>query len=144
MISIILGPRNATRGLQSVIEAFIIKYFIFDNRPKEKSVPIEQLLKPTESEQVTALWNSVAEILWNIGEKTKTCVVLPGDAPHISHSHTYFQDNVTEKVGKNTIIISRKSIFMEIFISLQLNIFEFTKLEDLQIFVKRYIYIVSI
>ncbi len=93
---------------------------MFDNRPKEKSVPIEQLLKPTEFEQVMALWNSIAEILWNIGEKTRTNVVLPGDVPHIAHSHNYFQDNVTEK----------------------LNIFEFTKLEDLQIFIKRYIHIV--
>lgn len=91
--------KNATRGLQSVIQAFIIKYFIFDNRPKEKSVPLEKLLKPTESEQIMALWNSISEILWNVGEKTKTIVCLPGDVPHISHSHAYFQDNVTEKVS---------------------------------------------
>lgn len=32
------APKNATRGLQSVIQAFLVKYFIFDNRPKEKSV----------------------------------------------------------------------------------------------------------
>jgi hypothetical protein len=62
-----------------VIQAFLTKYFIFDNRPKEKSVPLEKLLKPTEMEQVTALWNSIAEILWNVGEKTKTIVCLPGD-----------------------------------------------------------------
>jgi ubiquitin carboxyl-terminal hydrolase MINDY-3/4 len=93
-------PKNATRGLQSVIQAFIIKYFIFDNRPKEKSVPLEKLLKPTESEQTMAMWNSISEILWNVGEKTKTFVCLPGDVPHISHSHSYFQDNVTEKVTK--------------------------------------------
>lgn len=93
-------PKNATRGLQSVIQAFIIKYFIFDNRPKEKSVPLEKLLRPTDSEQVMALWNSISEILWNVGEKTKTIVCLPGDVPHISHSHAYFQDNVTEKVSE--------------------------------------------
>lgn len=61
-------------------------------------MPLEKLLKPTESEQVVALWNSISEILWNVGEKTKTFVCLPGDVPHISHSHAYFQDNVTEKV----------------------------------------------
>ena len=91
-------PKNATRGLTSVIQAFLIKFFIFDNRPKEKSVPLEKLLKPTEADQVCALWNSIAEILWNVGEKTKTIVCLPGDVPHISHSHQYFQDNITEKV----------------------------------------------
>jgi ubiquitin carboxyl-terminal hydrolase MINDY-3/4 len=65
-----------------------------------------------------ALWNSISEILWNVGEKTKVNVCLPGDVPHISHSHAYFQDNVTEKLW----------------------IFEFTKLEDLQIFIKRYLF----
>lgn len=98
-------PRNATRGLQSVVQAFIIKYFLFDNRPKEKSVPIEQMLKPTESEQTLALWNSLSEMLWNVGEKTKSTVVLPGDVPHIAHSHTYFQDNVTEKVWVFILVV---------------------------------------
>lgn len=41
-------PRNATRGLQSVVQAFIIKQFLFDNRPKQKSMPLDQMLKPTE------------------------------------------------------------------------------------------------
>lgn len=91
-------PRNATRGLQSVLEAYIIKNFLFDNRPREKSCPIEQLLKPTESDQSEALWNAMSEIIWEIGEKTKAVIVLPGDVPHIPHSHKYFQDTVTEKV----------------------------------------------
>lgn len=81
-------------------------------------VPLEKLLKPNENEQIMALWNSIAEILWNVGEKQKVFVCLPGDVPHISHSHAYFQDNVTEKLW----------------------IFEFNKLEDLQIFIKRYIF----
>lgn len=98
-------PKNATRGLVSVIQAFLIKFFIFDNRPKEKSVPLEKLLRPTEADQTCALWNSIAEILWNVGEKTKTCVCLPGDVPHISHSHQYFQDNVTEKVRRIWILV---------------------------------------
>lgn len=61
-------------------------------------MPLDQLLKPTEAEQTTALWSSMSEILWNIGEKQSAIVVLPGEIPHIPHSHTYFQDNVTEKV----------------------------------------------
>lgn len=37
------SPRNATRGLQSVLQAYIIKHFIFDMRPRgdRKSVPLE-------------------------------------------------------------------------------------------------------
>ncbi|KAG5673434.1 hypothetical protein PVAND_003482 [Polypedilum vanderplanki] len=115
------STKNATRGLQSVVQAFLTKYFIFDNRPKEKSVPLDKLLKPTDLEQVTALWNSISEILWNVGEKQKTIVCLPGEIQHISHSHQYFQDNITEK----------------------LCVFEFNKLEDLQIFIKRYLFYFS-
>ncbi|ETN67484.1 hypothetical protein AND_000700 [Anopheles darlingi] len=110
-------PRNATRGMQSVIQAHIIKQFIFDNKPREKSVPLEELLKPNEAEQALSLYTAMSDILWNIGEKTKAIVALPGEASHIPHSHVYFQDNVTEK----------------------LYFFEFTKLDDLQIFMKRYL-----
>lgn len=110
-------PRNATRGLQSVVQAFIIKHFLFDMRPKQKSIPLDQMLKPTEVEQQTALWTAISEILWNVGERQKVVLVLPGDLPHIQHSHSYFQDSVTEK----------------------LYFFEFLSREELQIFVKRYL-----
>lgn len=80
-------------------------------------MPLEKLLKPTDSEQVMALWNSVSEILWNVGEKTKTIVCLPGDVPHISHSHAYFQDNVTEKVSRQNTIVKESSKFSIFFFS---------------------------
>lgn len=80
------------------------------------------MLKPTEAQQTEALWEAMANILWNIGEKTKVTVVLPGEIPHIPHSHTYFQDSVTEK----------------------LYLFEITQLDDLQIFIKRYLFYVSL
>lgn len=83
-----------------------------------------------------ALWNSISEILWNVGEKTKTIVCLPGDIPHISHSHAYFQDNVTEKVRAHLKI---RKLYLSL-LSPQLWVFEFNKLEDLQIFIKRYIF----
>lgn len=79
------------------------------------------MLKPTEAQQLEALWQSMANILWTIGEHQKVIVVLPGEIPHIPHSHTYFQDSVTEK----------------------LYFFEFIQLDDLQIFLKRYLYYVS-
>lgn len=81
-----------------------------------------RLLKPTEAEQADALWSAMSEILWMIGEKSKAIVSLPGDIPHIAHSHKYFQDTVTEK----------------------LYLFEITSLDDLQIFLKRYLVYVSL
>lgn len=115
-------PRNATRGLQSVVQAFIIKHFLFDNRPKEKSIPLDQMLKPTEVDQQTSLWTAIAEILWNIGERQKVIVGMPGDIPHLQHTNQYFQDGVTEKIY----------------------LFEFLTREELQIFVKRYLYHVRV
>ncbi|XP_065091249.1 inactive ubiquitin carboxyl-terminal hydrolase MINDY-4B isoform X2 [Ochlerotatus camptorhynchus] len=103
--------------MQSVLQAFIIKHFIFDVKPRDKSVPLEELLKPTEAEAAQALYLAISDILWNIGEKTKAIIALPGEASHISHSHVYFQDNVTEK----------------------LYFFEFTTLDEMQIFAKRYL-----
>lgn len=40
----------------------------------------------------------MSEILWNIGEKIKVVITLTGESILIPHSHTYFQDSVTEKV----------------------------------------------
>ena len=71
-----------------------------------------------------------------MGEKTKTIVCLPGDVPHISHSHAYFQDNVTEKVTENSFLMTQLTTYFDS----QLWVFEFNKLEDLQIFIKRYIF----
>lgn len=34
-------PRNSTRGLNSVLQAYIIKYFVFETRPRD-SCPIDQ------------------------------------------------------------------------------------------------------
>lgn len=59
---------------------------------------ISRLLKPSEPQQNEALIAAMSEILWNIGEKSQVTVALPGDNPHIVHSHSYFQDSVTEKV----------------------------------------------
>lgn len=57
-----------------------------------------RLLKPNEAQQNEALIAAMSEILWNIGEKTEVTIVLPGENPHVVHSHSYFQDSVTEKV----------------------------------------------
>ena len=65
-----------------------------------------RLLKPTENQQNEALIAAISEILWNIGEKTKVMIALTGETNLIPHSHTYFQDSVTEKVYQLTKIRS--------------------------------------
>lgn len=101
-----------------------------------------RLLKPNESQQNEALLAAMSEILWNIGEKMKVMVALPGDVPLIAHSHTYFQDSVTEKVNAHFKETLPNSILILLMI-FQLFVFELAKLEDLQIFLKRYLFFVS-
>ena len=109
------SQRNPARGLLSVVQASVIKHLLFDRRLKDNTIPIEVLLRPNAEEQITALWNSIADIIWNIGEKQKAIIVLNSEVQHVLHSEGFFQDTVTER----------------------LEIFEFNKLEDMQFFLKR-------
>lgn len=68
------------------------------DRKNELKWKLCRLLKPNEAQQNEALIAAMSEILWNIGEKTEVTIVLPGENPHVVHSHSYFQDSVTEKV----------------------------------------------
>lgn len=65
-----------------------------------------RLLKPNEVQQIDALLTAMSEILWSIGEKLKVIIPLPGDVVFISHSHSYFQDTVTERV-KNCFFLNQ-------------------------------------
>lgn len=104
-----------------------------------------RLLKPTESQQNEALIAAISEILWNIGEKGKVIIALTGETNLVPHSHTYFQDSVTEKVNCWDIRFTFQSFLQLLqtwFSRHQLLFFEFTKLEDLEIFLKRYLHFV--
>uniref|UniRef100_A0A1B6CE23 Ubiquitin carboxyl-terminal hydrolase MINDY n=1 Tax=Clastoptera arizonana TaxID=38151 RepID=A0A1B6CE23_9HEMI len=111
------AARNGTRGLISVIQAEVVKYLLFNKRDTSQSP--EQLLKASLIRQIEALLSAICDILWRIGEATKATLCLPQEVVYIPHSHNYFQDSITEK----------------------LHIFDFTNKEDLQIFLKRYIYL---
>ncbi|XP_077283192.1 inactive ubiquitin carboxyl-terminal hydrolase MINDY-4B, partial [Arctopsyche grandis] len=116
------SPRNTTRGLLTVVAAYSLKYLLFDNRPKDskgKCLPTDALLHPDEKRQQEALCVAISEILWKAGEQKKCVVALPQDTVYVQHSHSYYQDSITEK----------------------LHIFEFFKVDDLEIFVKRYLYL---
>ncbi|XP_055377173.1 inactive ubiquitin carboxyl-terminal hydrolase MINDY-4B [Condylostylus longicornis] len=110
-------PRNGTRGLLSAVQAFILKYFLFDRRIKERSQGFESVLKPNEAQQTEALVSSLTEILNLIADKNKVYVVLPSEESYIPHSITYFQDSVTEKLhifelrrGEETQMFMKKNI----------------------------------
>ncbi|XP_073948945.1 inactive ubiquitin carboxyl-terminal hydrolase MINDY-4B isoform X3 [Choristoneura fumiferana] len=125
------APRNGARSLLAGLQAHIIKWLLFDSRPLTKDnkslEPPETYLRPSEERQEEALWRACSEVIWrcaggmNIpqGGEAKAVVALPSDIVYVQHSSYYFQDGVTEK----------------------LHIFEFNNLEDVQIFVKRFLYL---
>ncbi|CAG9108374.1 unnamed protein product [Plutella xylostella] len=79
----------------------------------------------TEKRQHEALWRACSEVIWRCGGggpaggEPRAVVALPSDNVYVQHSSVYYQDGVTEK----------------------LHLFEFKNLEDLQIFIKRYLYL---
>ncbi|XP_008468037.1 uncharacterized protein LOC103505482 [Diaphorina citri] len=102
---LLLYSAVATRGTAKIVQAYVIKNLLF---PKKTVMPGTQpvaapssapeiLLKPTRLKQLEALYTSIADILWRIGEKDKVTVALPSDTAYVAHSLQYFTDNVTER-----------------------------------------------
>ncbi|XP_047036546.1 inactive ubiquitin carboxyl-terminal hydrolase MINDY-4B [Helicoverpa zea] len=129
------APRNGARSLLSALQAHMIKWLLFDSRPQTKDnkcdVPPDTYLRPSEERQEEALWRACSEVIWRCGgggntgqaaADPKAVVGLPSGNNYVQHSSQYYHDGVTEK----------------------LHIFEFTTLEDLQIFLKRYLYLFQI
>ncbi|XP_024879613.1 inactive ubiquitin carboxyl-terminal hydrolase MINDY-4B isoform X1 [Temnothorax curvispinosus] len=126
-------PRNTTRGLVTAVQAVMLKHFLFKCDKQDLRANFETLLKPSYDRQIEVLTSAISEIIWRCagGFSVSTCpnvvsnivpkaiVALPQDTPYLQHSVQYFQDGLTET----------------------LHLFEFNSLEDLEIFVKRYLYL---
>ncbi|XP_033333724.2 inactive ubiquitin carboxyl-terminal hydrolase MINDY-4B isoform X1 [Megalopta genalis] len=133
------ATRNTTRGLVTAVQAIMLKHFLFRcNRQDVRANP-ESLLKPSYDRQIDVLTSSIAEIIWrcaggfvatssgssanqNISGNAnvpRAIVVLPQETAYLQHSVQYFQDGLTET----------------------LHLFEFESLDDLEIFIKRYLYL---
>ncbi|XP_050422610.1 inactive ubiquitin carboxyl-terminal hydrolase MINDY-4B isoform X2 [Adelges cooleyi] len=104
--------RNGTRGMLSAIQGYILKHLLFTGCGSS-------CLKPSKQQQLDALSRSLTTILWKTGENKQVVICLPQEKSYVSHSLNYFQDNVTEK----------------------LHLFELTNVEDLEIFIKRYLHL---
>ncbi|XP_008203225.2 inactive ubiquitin carboxyl-terminal hydrolase MINDY-4B isoform X1 [Nasonia vitripennis] len=132
------APRNSTRGLITAVQAIMLKHFLFKLTKQETRCSPDVLLKPSYEKQVVVLTASIAEIIWRCAggfavqnasasfnsaasslNIPKAVVVLPQETPYLQHSVQYFQDGLTET----------------------LHLFEFTTLDDLEIFIKRYLYL---
>lgn len=114
------APRNGTRGLLSAVQAYVIKYLLFDdNCSSDKLSSSSQYLKPSKEKQREVLELALVDILWKIGEGKKAVVCLPQEKSYVPHSLAYFQDSLTEK----------------------LHFFEVNNEEELKMLIKRYSYL---
>ncbi|XP_046820221.1 probable ubiquitin carboxyl-terminal hydrolase MINDY-4 isoform X2 [Vespa crabro] len=136
------APRNTTRGLITAVQAIMLKNFLFKCNVQDSRIGPDILLKPSYDRQVEVLCLAISEIIWrcaggfvahnqnssciassNLDIKSvsvpKAIVALPQKIPYLQHSVQYFQDGLTET----------------------LHLFEFISIEDLQIFIKRYLYL---
>ncbi|XP_049887815.1 inactive ubiquitin carboxyl-terminal hydrolase MINDY-4B isoform X3 [Pectinophora gossypiella] len=130
------APRNGCRSLLAGLQAHIIKWLLFDSRPIAKdnksSLPPDTYLRPSEERQDEATWRACSEIIWRCaggfnpqpGVEPTAIIALPTDNSYVPHSTQYYQDQITETVG-----------------GALLHLFEFKNLEDVQIFVKRYLHL---
>ncbi|XP_023304601.2 inactive ubiquitin carboxyl-terminal hydrolase MINDY-4B [Lucilia cuprina] len=111
------SPRNATRGLLSVVQGFILKHLLF-GRKSSRSAAMADPLQPSLDMQRESLFLALLEILRSIADKSKVIIVLPSpvDECFVEHSATYFHDGITEK----------------------LYIFHLNPNEELEFFLKRY------
>ncbi|XP_043648802.1 probable ubiquitin carboxyl-terminal hydrolase MINDY-4 [Drosophila teissieri] len=92
------SPRNATRGLLSVVQGFVLKYLLFARKTSRVASLTDPLLA-TADMQREALFCALLEILRTISDKGKVTMVLPSeDEVFVDHSACYFHDSVTEKL----------------------------------------------
>ncbi|KAH8364789.1 hypothetical protein KR084_011665 [Drosophila pseudotakahashii] len=92
------SPRNATRGLLSVVQGFVLKYLLFARKTSRVASLTDPLLATAEMQR-EALFCALLEILRTISDKGKVTMVLPSeDEVFVDHSACYFHDSVTEKL----------------------------------------------
>ncbi|BFF97593.1 inactive ubiquitin carboxyl-terminal hydrolase MINDY-4B [Drosophila madeirensis] len=92
------SPRNATRGLLSVVQGFVLKYLLFARKTSRVAALTDPLLAKAEMQR-EALFCALVEILRTISDKGKVTMVLPSeDEVFVDHTASYFHDSVTEKL----------------------------------------------
>ncbi|KYN28881.1 hypothetical protein ALC57_01845 [Trachymyrmex cornetzi] len=113
-------PRNTTRGLVTAVQAVMLKHFLF--KCDRQDVGPEILLKPSYDRQIEVLTSAISEIIWRCagGFSVSTC-------PNV----------VSSIVPKAIVALPQDTPYLQH----SLHLFEFNSLEDLEIFIKRYLYL---
>ncbi|KPI99133.1 Protein FAM188B [Papilio xuthus] len=101
----LIGQRNSTRALLTGLQAYILKWILFDSRPptmdKKSAEPPESQLRISEALQEEVSWRVCSDVIWQCGAQSgsdgKAVVALPTETTYVYNNLKYYQDGVTEK-----------------------------------------------
>ncbi|XP_071085785.1 inactive ubiquitin carboxyl-terminal hydrolase MINDY-4B-like [Haliotis cracherodii] len=110
------AQRCGSRGLMLCVQAFLLKHLLFV-KEYQSSIFLSSALQPNSYERRRALIDGLCEMLWQAGERRRCCVCLQQEHSCFGPDYRYRVDNITER----------------------LHLFEFKKLEDLRIFIRRHL-----
>ncbi|XP_060582753.1 inactive ubiquitin carboxyl-terminal hydrolase MINDY-4B-like isoform X2 [Ruditapes philippinarum] len=108
--------RCGSRALILCFQGYLMKHLLFCKQ-YSSSLATKHALQPTDFERRKALSGAVCDVLWQAGNQIRCCVCLHQDTAFFDTDYQYRVDGITEK----------------------LNLYEFKKFQDLEMFVKRHL-----
>ncbi|XP_047490963.1 inactive ubiquitin carboxyl-terminal hydrolase MINDY-4B-like [Penaeus chinensis] len=110
--------KNVTKGLVMCMQGFVLKHLLFAKTKGKSSVEPKALLKASMRAQEDSLVDAIADVIWQVGDKTSATLCLTQDVAYARDNESYQCDGCTEKI----------------------HLFEFDKLDDLRFTVKRHLF----
>ncbi|XP_052235536.1 inactive ubiquitin carboxyl-terminal hydrolase MINDY-4B-like [Dreissena polymorpha] len=108
--------RNGARAFILCFQGYLLKHLLF-GRQYASSLATRNALKPSDFERRKALCSAICEILWQAGCQSRCSLCLLQDSAFFDTDYTYRKDGLTEMI----------------------NLYEFKKYVDLEMFVKRHL-----
>lgn len=108
--------RCGSRALILCFQGYLMKHLLF-SRQYTSSLASRNALQPSDFERRKALSGAICEVLWQAGNRTRCCLCLQQDMAYFDTDYRYRVDGITEK----------------------LDLYEFKKFMDLEMFVKRHL-----
>ncbi|XP_063593359.1 inactive ubiquitin carboxyl-terminal hydrolase MINDY-4B-like [Penaeus indicus] len=93
--------KNATKGLVMCMQGFVLKHLLFAKTKGKSSVEPKALLKASMRAQEDSLVDAIADIIWQVGDKTSATLCLTQDVAYARDDESYQCDGCTEKFMSN-------------------------------------------
>ncbi|KAL4220105.1 FAM188B2-like [Mactra antiquata] len=108
--------QNGSRAFILCFQGYLLKNLMF-GKTYASSLAMKNSLQPNDFERRKALCSAICDVLWQAGGRSRCCICLQQDQAFFDTDYTYRVDGITEK----------------------LNLYEFKKYQDLEIFTKRHL-----